>query len=95
MEKDKEVTLHFIEQLHTALHESGKSVNIYAMAALVLSLVLLGMTSGLASADDKISALGLTITCPVCRGRIALPTPTSRRQGHSHSEDDIPFMSPE
>jgi hypothetical protein len=42
-----------------------------------------------------LAALALTVACPACRSRIALPTLASRRQGHSNSEDDVPIMSPE
>ena len=41
-----------------------------------------------------LAALGLTVACPVCRSRIVLPTLASRRQGRSHSENDVPIMSP-
>src|SRR5512135_947141 len=38
-----------------------------------------------------LAALALTVTCPACRSRIVLPTLASCRQGHSHSEDDVPL----
>jgi hypothetical protein len=41
-----------------------------------------------------LAALGRTVVCPVCRSRIALPTLASGRQGRSHSENDVPIMSP-
>jgi hypothetical protein len=42
-----------------------------------------------------LAALGLTVACPVCRSRIALPTlAAARRQGRSHSDHDLPIMSP-
>lgn len=64
MKSDKAVTLHYIDKLHVLQIESGKKINLYCALCLAVCFFTFFISSGFATADPKLTIIGLNISFP-------------------------------
>lgn len=64
MKPKRTVTLHYIDKLHTLQIESGKIINLYCALCLALCFLTAFISSGFATADPKLTVIGLNISFP-------------------------------
>ena len=63
-ENDKIVVLHYIDKNHNMVIEAGKTINGVMVLLSLTTFIVIALASGIASADQKISIIGINLTVP-------------------------------
>lgn len=58
---DRQLTLHYLDKTHATLLEVGRTINLTSFFQILFSLVVIALSTGIVSASNEVSLLGLKI----------------------------------
>src|SRR5438067_13109388 len=64
IQNDKIVILHYIDKNHNMVIEAGKAMNGVMVLLTIATFIVIALASGIVSADQKISIIGINLTIP-------------------------------